>query len=98
MTARGRQPSTEQLMEELRIEIQSTAYDLIDHDRWELEALRTARELTTAALAAIHAGRISVAVRHLSDLDAVLREHQHRDLRENSNHRHVAIVAREGVA
>lgn len=47
---------------------------------------------------AILAGRVSVAMGHLRNLDAVLSEHQHRDLRENSNHRHVAVVAREGIA
>lgn len=98
MTARGRQPSNDQLMEELRIEIQATAYDLLDHDRWELDALRTAKELTRGAVDAILAGRVSVALGHLRHLDAVLSEHQHRDLHENRNHRHVAAVAREGIA
>ena len=98
MTARGRQPSTSQLMEELRMEIRATAYDLIDHDRWDLDALRTAKDLTHGAIDAILAGRVSVALRHLQHLDAVLSEHQHRDLHENRNHRHVAAVAREGIA
>jgi hypothetical protein len=96
--ARGRQPSSEQLMEELRMEIRATAYDLMDHDRWELEALRAARELSRAALGAILAGRVSLAVNHLRDLEAVLSEHQARDLHENRQHRHVAAVARDGVA
>lgn len=98
MTARGRQPSAEQLMEELRMEIRATAYDLIDHDRWELDALRTAKELTRSALSAILAGRVSLAMSHLQDLDAVLSEHQSRDIHENRKHRHVAVVAKDGIA
>ena len=110
MTARGRQPSAEQLMEELRMEIRATAYDLIDHDRWDLDALRTAKDLTHGAIDAILAGRVSVArsailaglvslaMSHLQDLDAVLSEHQSRDIHENRKHRHVAVVAKDGIA
>lgn len=98
MTARGRQPSHDQLMEELRMEINATAHDLIHHDRWEIDALRSARAMTRSAIDAINAGRVSLAMRQLQDLDALLTEHQTRDLRENAGHRHVAIVARDGVA
>lgn len=43
--ARGRQPSPSQLMEELRMEIQAVAMDLVVHDRWEMYALREVRRI-----------------------------------------------------
>lgn len=96
--ARGRQPSPSQLMEELRMEIQAVAMDLVVHDRWEMYALREVRRIAQEARQSIIDGRPARAVTMLAQLEAITREHQARDVRENHEHRHMATVARDGVA
>ncbi len=97
--ARGVQPSLEQQWEEASMEVQAiVAAELTAHDRWELEAFRAKAGLIAAAIEAIDAGRPSVAISHLTNLQAIVTEARRRNLDEDRAHIRIHDVARAGVA
>ena len=96
---RGRQPSSQQVVEEMAVEVQSLLHDVerlheehLHHDKWEIHTERQIAMNQAGAMAAIHQGETEEAVGLLEQNQALFEEWFKRDALENRRHREALVV------